>query len=178
MGSALTKTQGFLNEWDKQIRIFDPTDICEYEKGWIQLTPHTQHQANREMLNSTEIWFSWSFCCNQLAQLIDQQSTRPSTTLCHVLDLLRFYDCVPLCTLLSVPWYTVVLPAWYTVVCTLWNPLKANRISWWNPKDEAWAGLLFFKFSIFVLRLAWEVSWNPNLKTLRVPPPYTPSRPC
>ena len=36
MGSALTKTQGFLNEWDKQIMTFDPTDTVEYVKGWIQ----------------------------------------------------------------------------------------------------------------------------------------------
>ena len=36
MGSALTKTQGFLNEWDKQIMRFDPTDTVEYVKGWIQ----------------------------------------------------------------------------------------------------------------------------------------------
>ena len=60
--------------------------------------------------------FPDSFCPNQLAQLIDQQSTRPGTTHCHVSSLLRFYGCVPSCTLLSEPWYTVVLPAWYTAV--------------------------------------------------------------
>ena len=56
MGSALTKTQGFLNDWDKQIMRFDLTDRVEYEKGWIQSPPALPHsQANREMLNSTEI---------------------------------------------------------------------------------------------------------------------------
>ena len=39
MGSALTKTQGLLNEWDKQIMRFNPTDRAEYEKGWIQSPP-------------------------------------------------------------------------------------------------------------------------------------------
>ena len=29
MGSALTKAQGFLNEWDKQIMRFAPTDRVE-----------------------------------------------------------------------------------------------------------------------------------------------------
>ena len=33
MGSALTKTQGFLNEWDKQIMRFNPTDRAEYVNG-------------------------------------------------------------------------------------------------------------------------------------------------
>ena len=39
MGSALTKTQGLLNEWDKQIMRFNPTDRAEYVKGWIQSPP-------------------------------------------------------------------------------------------------------------------------------------------
>ena len=43
MGSALTKTQGFLNEWDKQIMRFDPTDTVEYVKGWIQSPPALPH---------------------------------------------------------------------------------------------------------------------------------------
>ena len=105
--------------------------------------------------------FPDSFCPNQLALLIDQQSTRPGTTLCHVSSLLRFYGCVPSCTLLSVPWYTVVLPAWYTVVCTLWNPLKANRISWWNPKDNACGRSSFY----WVFNFCFEVGMGSIMKS-------------
>ena len=118
--------------------------------------------------------FPDSFCPNQLAQLIDQQSTRPSTTLCHVLDLLRFYGCVPSCTLLSVPWYTVVLPAWYTVVCTLWNPLKANRISWWSPKDDACGRSSFCWVFNFCFEVGMGSIMKPQRKDTTRPSPKGP----